>query len=359
MSGGARAIELLLDKAWEAVREGRCRPAVAAARWAVLAAEDLDDPALLVRALAAEADSLRLLGNHPAALARYSKVLALANDPALAGRLAGESAAWAVAQAHMNWVECGRFVTEISTRELFRVIDAALQWLTATGRQDWRAGVLLQRASVHRWLGELDAAVAAAQDSLAAHCPGVPGYTRATHRFELGDIRCEMGRHDQARPQYEAILDDPEANSYDRVAAHVGLARCAVVGADLDAGRRHAVAAMRLAEPLGDPVICQAVEALVAVCQASGDLDGAWQAATRGLKAAGRVGGHYRLFHATRVAVDVALDCGDVETARRLLADLDGHAVALDRSDGTGAWAREVARRRERLAQLKAKAGGP
>jgi tetratricopeptide (TPR) repeat protein len=304
VSGAARRVELLLDQAWAAVREGSCRPAATTAGWAVRAAEDLDDPALLARALVAEADAVRLLGDHPAALARYTRVLAMANDPALAGRLAGEPAAWAVAQAYMNWLECGRFVTGISVRELFGVVDAALRWMAATGRQDWRAGVLAQRACIHRRLGELDAAVAAMQESLVAHRPDVPGYALAAHRYELGDILCEAGRHDQARPQYEAVLVDPAASSYDRAAAHGGLARCAVVCADLEAGRRHAVAAMRLAEPLGDPVICQAAEALVAVCRASGDLDGAWQAAARGLEAAGRVGGHYRLCHATRVAVD-------------------------------------------------------
>jgi tetratricopeptide (TPR) repeat protein len=359
MSGAARAVELLLKEAWAAVYAGRCRPAVTAAGWAVLRAEELDDPALLARALVAEADALRLLGDHAAALARYSKVLALANDPALADRLAGEPAAWAVAQAHMTWVECGRFVTGISVRELFGVVDAALRWMTATGRWDWRAGVLAQRACIHRRLGELDEAVAAMRDSLAAHRRGVPGYTRAALCVELGDILCEMGRHDQARPEYEAVLDDPHATSYDRAAAHAGLARYAVAASDPDAGHPHAIAAVGLAEALGDAIICQAAEALAAVCRAGGDLDGAWQAATRGLEAAGRIGGHYRLFHATRVAVDVALDRGDLDTAGRLLADLDVHAVALEASDGTGTWTREAARRRERLAQLKAKAGGP
>jgi hypothetical protein len=100
----------------------------------------------------------------------------------------------------MNWVKCARFVTEIGTRELFRVIDAALRGVTGHWAAGLAAGVLLHRASVHRWLSELDATVAAAQDSLAAHRPGVPGYTRATHRFELGDILCEMGCRDQARP---------------------------------------------------------------------------------------------------------------------------------------------------------------
>jgi hypothetical protein len=60
------------------------------------------------------------------------------------------------------------------------------------------------------------------------------------------------------------------------------------------------------------------------------------------MEAAGRIGGHYRLYHATRVAVDVALDRADLNTAGRLLTDLDSHAVALETSDGTGTWTRET-----------------
>jgi tetratricopeptide (TPR) repeat protein len=356
---GARAVELLLDEAWAATGEGRYGPAVAAAQRAVQAAEALDDPALLARALVREASPLRMLGDDAAALARCTRVLTLANDPAIADRLGGEPAAWAVAQAYIFWVACARFLTGIGTRELFGVLDAAQRWLTATGRRDWRAGVLLERAIVHWWLGELDAAVAAAQEALAAYDPRAPGYTLATHRFQLGDILREAGRHGEARPHYQAILDDPDANSHDRKAAHQGLAWCAVAGGDPEAGRRHAAAAVRLAEPLGDDALCPALAALVAACRAGGDLDGAWRAATRGMEAAGRVGGHYRPYYATRDALDVALDRGDADTARRLLADLDAHAAALDTTTGTDTRARETARRRSRLAQLEAGVGTP
>jgi hypothetical protein len=206
-------------------------------------------------------------------------------------------------------------------------------------------------------LGELDAAVAVAQDSLAAHRPGVPGYTRATHRFELGDILCEAGRHGEARPHYQAILDDPDSNSYDRKAAYGGLAWCAVADGDPEAGRRHAVAAVRLAEPLGDDALCLALGALVGACRAVGDLDGARRAATWGLDAAGRVGGHHRPYYATRDAVDVALDRSDADTARRLLADLDAHAAAIDAQTATDTRARATAQLRARLAQLDPSAG--
>jgi tetratricopeptide (TPR) repeat protein len=356
---GARAVELLLDEAWAAYREGRYGLAAAAAQRAVRAAEELDDLGLLARGLVAEAGPLRMLGDDAAAWARCTRVLALAEDPAAAARLGGEQAARAVARAYMHWVECALFLTGIGTRELFGVLDAALRWLTATGRRDWRAGVLLQRALVHQRLGELDAAVAAAQEALAAYHPNAPGFSLAAYRFQLGDILCEAGRRREARPHYQAILDDPDSTSYERMVAYQGLAWCAVDDGDREAGGRHAAAAVGLAEPLGDDALCLALAALVGACRAGGDLDGAQWAAARGLDAAGRVGGHYRLYFATRDAVDVALDRGDADTARRLLADLDAHAAAMDAQTGTDACGRETAQRRSRLAQLDTRAGAP
>jgi tetratricopeptide (TPR) repeat protein len=349
VSGEVDAVSLLINEAWAAYREGRYGRVVAAGERAVRAAEELDDAALLVRALAAEAAGLRMRGEDAAALARYTRVLALADDPATARRLGGQDAADAVARAYLNWVDCALYLTGIPWRELFGVLEAAERWLTTTGRRQWRAGVLLRRASVHSRLGEWDAAVAAAQEALAAHQRGAPGYTLATHRSDLGGILRDAGRHGEARPHYQAILDDPGATGNERCIAYLGLAWCALVGDEADAARRHAAAAVRLAESLGDDALCPPLDALTAACRAGGDLDAAWQAATRHLETAGRVGGHYRPFYAVRRAVDVALDRGDLDTARRLLADLDSHAAALDAAAGSIAHTDEAAQRHRRL----------
>jgi hypothetical protein len=146
---GARAAGLLVDEAWAAHSEGRYRQAVAAASRAVEAAGQLDDPVLLVRALSAEAGALRLLGDDGAALARYTRILGLAEDPASSSRPDHPSAAEAVADAYWSWVACARFLTGIPWRELSGVLDAAERWLAATGHRDWRAAILSERAGIH------------------------------------------------------------------------------------------------------------------------------------------------------------------------------------------------------------------
>jgi tetratricopeptide (TPR) repeat protein len=352
---GSRAAGLLVDEADGAYAQGRYRHAVAAASRAVDAAGQLDDPVLLVRALRIEASALRMLGDSAAALARYTRILGLAEDPATAGRLDHPDAARAVARAYWGWVDCAQYLTSIPVRELFRVLDAADRWLTAAGHRDWRASILLERALVHARLREMDAAVAAAEEALAVAVqhPHAPGFTLGSFRFQLGDILRAAGRAAEAAPLYQAVLADPDSPSWDRYVAHEGLARCALAAGDLDAARREARTAVALAEQLGDVALCVSLEALAEVCRAAGDLDAAWQVATRYLEAAGRVGGHERPFFAARVAADIALDRADLAAARQLISELDEHAAARDAAAGTDTRVGEAVERRQRLATLE------
>jgi len=350
---GAWAAGLLVDQAWDAHVECRYEEAVAAATRAVEAAEQLDDPVLLVRALSVEAVSLSARGNYPAALTRETRILGLSRDPATRGRLDDPRVTEAVARAHWEWVEYARFTGGIPVRELFEVLDAAERWLVATGHRDWRAAILMQRALVHNELDEKEAAITAAQEALAVRLqhPHAAGPSLASYRYILGDILHEAGRTAEAAPHYQAILDDSATGPWSRRVAHKGLAWCALDAGDLAAARREARTAVLLAESLGDGALCTSLEALAAACRAAGDLEAAWQAATRYLEAAGRIGGHYRPYEAVRTAADIALDRGDLAATRRLLAELDEHAAALDVSAGTTTRTREAAQRHQRLTE--------
>ena len=351
---GAWAAGLLVDEAWDAYREGRFQQALAAADRAIEAAGQLDDPVLLVRALRIEATTLHLMGDNAAALARYTRIMGLAEDPATSGRLDDPNAAEAVADAYWGWVASARRVTGIPVRELFQVLDAGERWLAATGHRDWRASILSERALVHRMLGERGAAIAAAEEALAVAVqhPDAPGAVLNAHRFQLGDVLQEAGRAAEAAQHYQAILDDPGAAPWDRHVAHQGLAWCALDAGDPATARREARAAVLLAEPLGDEALCPDLDVMAEACRTDGDLEAAWQATTRYLEAAGRIGGHYRPYYAARTAVDIALDRSDLPTAKRLLGDLDEHAAALDAATGTTRYTGETARRHQRLADL-------
>jgi tetratricopeptide (TPR) repeat protein len=347
----AQAADRLVSQAWAAYADDRYRDAAAAAAQAADVAGQLSDPVLLVRALRIEATARSLLGDGAAALARYTQILGLADDLANRGHLDSPSATEAVAVAYWSWVRCARSLPGISVPELHQVLDAAERWLTAAGHRDWRASVLFERAFTHVMLGEHGSAVAAAQEALAVALqnPDAPGYALSGFRFGLGDILCGAGRAAEAVPYYRAVLDDPAASSWDRSAAHEGLARSALAAGNLAEARQEAHAVV--GGPLGDEALCVSLDLLAEVGRADGDLDGAWQAATGYLAAADRIGGHYRPYFAARMAVDVALDRGDLVTARRLLDGLDEHARALDASTTTTRWTKEAAQRHHRLAE--------
>jgi tetratricopeptide (TPR) repeat protein len=352
---GVWAAGLLVDEAWTAYGEGRYQEALAAASRAVEAAGQLDDLVLLARALRVEASTLRLMGDPAAALARYTQILAMADDPATSSRLDHRDAAEAIASAYSSWAESARYLTGIPVRELFGVLEAGERWLTATGHRDWRASLLLQRALVHNRLGEHDAAVAAAEEALAVAIqhPDAPGTTLNSFRFTLGDILRSAGRAAEAAAHYQAVLDDPGAAPYELSSAHEGLAWCALEAGDAAAARRQARSAVLLAEPLGDQAMCNPLDVLARACRGDGDLDAAWQAAIRHLEAAGRIGGHYRPYFAARTAFDIALDRGDQATARRLLGELGEHAAVLDPTTGDTTYTSEAEQRRRQLASLE------
>jgi tetratricopeptide (TPR) repeat protein len=345
-----RAVELLIEQAWADYAGGRYGSAVKAAGRTVQAADQAADPNLQVQALAVEASVLRAQGDSAAALVRYTRMLGMADDPATTARLDAQGI-WAVGNAYLFWAESAQFAGGIPVRRLFAVLDAAERWLTAVGHRDWRAGVLHQRAAIHRQLSEWDPAVANAQEALAVHVPGSPGPTLSSHRYQLGDILRDAGRAAEAEPLYRAILDDPGAVANERRVAWQGLAYCALANDDPAAAVRHAAAAVEIADTLGDEALTTTLLALVAALRAGGDLDSARQAATRNIEVARRIGTHYRLFYALRDAVDVALDRADPDAARPLLDELDEHATALDHDNGGDAYTRDTANRRRRLTE--------
>jgi hypothetical protein len=350
----AEAAALLVDRAWDAYHEGRPHEALSAARRAVEAAGRLDDPVLLVRALSAEAGVLKMTGDEKAALARYTRILGLARDPATSSRLDHPDTATVIASAYWDWTDSARHVTSIPVRELFRMLDEGQRWLTATGHRDWSASLLMQRARVHSVLGEHDLAVAVGQEALALKLrhPDAAGYSLAVYRCVLGDILLLAGRAGEAAEQYEAALAEADGDVWEQGAAHSGLAECAVEAGDPVRGVREATLAVQLSERLGDDYLACDLAVLAKAHRAAGDLEAGWQAACLAMDAAARVGSHDRSFRAALAAADIALDRGDLVTAGRLVSELGGHAAALDASAGTASRSGEVAVRRERHAGL-------
>ncbi|MBL7260859.1 hypothetical protein [Paractinoplanes lichenicola] len=294
-----------------------------------------------VRALLAQGAALTGAGDHGGALACYTRVLARAAE-------GSTRQAWEVATAHMHWVESARFAG-VPLRSLFPVLDAADRYLESIGHPEWRSGLLIQRAATHRELAEWDEASAAAEEALAAYVPGAPGTTLATLRYRLGDILLAAGRHYDAVPHFRAVLEDPDSGAAGRYKAHVGLANCALSRHYPPAAVRHATAAVRESEALGDEALRLPLHVLVAAHRAAREHEAATVTATRYLELAERLGSPYAAFFALRSATDVALDRHDLATARDLLTELEQQATVLDDANGHTRRSAEATKRRRRL----------
>ena len=246
-----------------------------------------------------------------------------------------------------------RLMKDVSTEGLLTVLAEGEAYVRSIGRPGWRAGLLQQKARVLNNLGRRDEAIGVAEEALSLELRdgGGPGSRLPCHRWSLGDLLRNAGRHDDARGHYQAVVDDSTCHPYDRMAAVQGLARCALAAGDAALARKHAAEAVRLSEGMGDNALAPPLAALVAACLAEGDLPAARAAAERSLQGARRLGDAYRLYFALRNAADVALDEKDAARARAFVDEAEPHAEALDRQRGSTTFRGDIQRLRERLAK--------
>jgi tetratricopeptide (TPR) repeat protein len=352
---GRAAVEALIGQADALYGGGRYREAQRAAEAAVEGAQGLGAIDLEVRANQWLSDALMMQGDVATALAKLSWILSVVQYATHAHALDNDDTRWAVAQAWVNWVHCARTLPGIEVASLFRVLSEAEAWLRSVGHAHWRAGLLNERSLLLVAQRRFEEALGFSEEALALarKCPRAPGRTLGCHRWNLGNLLRWMGRHDEALPHYQNILDDPGAHDNDRKAAHVGIARCALACNDPPMALRHARDAVALAERLGDNALCHSLSVLVDACRAAGQRDEARLAATRFIDAARRLGDNYELYFAQCDRFDVALDDGDVAAASPLLTELEPLAQLIDRQTGTATYTAEFVARRARFKALR------
>lgn len=350
---GRWGVELLLEEGWRLYGEGRYAEALLAREKAVEGARELGDLGLEMQAISEEADALSMLGDQAAALSRYTWILSLSTDPSRRAEVEKAGVTWQIATAHLQWVECARFLDKVPVEQLFGVLDAGDAYLRAIGHPGWRSGLLKQRANVLQFLGRLEEAIGAAEEglSLKLRDGSGPGATLATHRWHLGHLLRQAERHEEARGHYQSVLDDPASAPRDRKAAAQGLAHCALADGDAAKARTLAEQAVLLAESMGNDSLVAALDVLVPACRRAGDLPAARSAAERMLAGARRIGTSSRLYFALGNAADVALDEQDTARALALLDEAEPHAEAMDRSRGRTIYRDDLRARRARLAR--------
>lgn len=344
------ALELLINEAQSLNNDCQYLNALAAAERAVSLAEELNDPAWLVRALLPEEEALRLSGQVAAALIRSSRILAMAEDPDTREALTSDANVEDIFLAYIRWIDAAHYVTDFPCTRLFDVVDAADRWLRAVGHPEWRSALVLARSNIYRHLGKYDLALSFAEEALATYKSSAPGFSIGSYRRDVARCKLKAGHYRDAEAAFKSLLDSERDTSL-KSQAFAGLAQCALRIGDEKAASRYAASALRLADQVGDYEVCIALECQVEIFRAMGDLPAAWKSSTRQLEAAKRCDVNWRLYCATRDLIDVALDRRDLDSARAAMPALEKYAANEDKAVGRAKYMTESAERRRRLVE--------
>jgi tetratricopeptide (TPR) repeat protein len=98
------------------------------------------------------------------------------------------------------------------------------------GKRNWAAGLRLQRGTLWKRQGKLEAALSEMEAALALERrhPNAPGYTLGAHLCDLGDLLRELERLDAAAAAYREVTEGYEFSDYEQQWAWNGLAQVAL-----------------------------------------------------------------------------------------------------------------------------------
>jgi hypothetical protein len=301
------------------------------------------------------------VGDFATALARATWALGVACDPLHRARFDSDDAAWTITMAFLAWCEPARKHAAISYEAVASVAEEAQRFLVATGRTNWRAGVLAEQAAVLVDRERHAEAVPLWREAaeLKQRFPGAPGMALETIVRNLGRTLDHSGDVEAAAVVLRDFLALPRLSLTDQLAGHCYLGHNALRRKAVDEAVRCADAALDVAEVLGGRQLFGALGLAVDARLATGDGAGARLAANRILELALRIGSPVEQFNAVQDNFDVAMHEHDLEDARARLDELDALADALDQRVGSPEYRGRVEVRRARLAGLTTPRGIP
>lgn len=246
---------------------------------AVNTAEQLDDLPLLIEERFWLASAQRMQGRAQEAITTYVWLIGLATDPA-AGRDLPEDTLWYLAGSFMNFAEVGRFLPEMSARELLQVAADGLAWLEAVGKREWAAGLRMQRGLLLDSQGDLVGARRELEAALALkrRNPAAPGYPLFAYLLHLADLLCrtDVGAYDEGVALAHEALSLPNADIYSRRWTYTSLAYSYLNQGDLQAAADAGQESLTLARGMESAEAAfHACEVLGRIAREMGDTAGA------------------------------------------------------------------------------------
>jgi tetratricopeptide (TPR) repeat protein len=292
-------------------------------------------------------------GDDAGALSRLTRVLSLASQPQLREGLRDSTAVFAVVQAHIYFVDFAADDAAVHVSKLLDVLDAAEEFLEATGFEHWRDGVLASRASIVFDLGRGEEALEMIREAIdlgTRNDDRAPGTTLATKRRKPLRFLRKLERFDEAEDCARQLLADPTIQGRDRLSVYNQLGHLLLeTGGSVDVAIRLAEQGVELAESISLNAQCALLGLLFEALEADGQFERAARAAERHLELAEHRGvkGNRRAAYEDMAAAHInlgELDAaeGYLDKAEELAKRLDAATERTDRQD-------DVARVRRRL----------
>lgn len=201
------------------------------------AVEEEEDLANLINVRYCLASDRIMQGKFKEALPNYIWLIALSatnhtNSPLITTGfstvtlLSNEKNLHYITKAYVEFVNCGRFLSEMKVEKLHQVVNEGLAWLDQIGKNpDWSSGFRLLRGLLYREQGEYTQAREEIETSIALRkrYSQFSNYTLATHLLHLGSLLFlnffkEWGKVEEITR--EVLAPEFRAGIYDRTWAY-------------------------------------------------------------------------------------------------------------------------------------------
>jgi tetratricopeptide (TPR) repeat protein len=211
-------------------------------------AEQINDLSLMIHNRFWLATAQRMQSKYQEALGTFTWLIEVAYNPDL-NRELNDNDLWNVANGFTDFVEIGQKLPEMQVADLEKVLERGLDWLSTIGKNNWSAGLRLQRGVLWKQQGYYEKALTEMETALALRKrnPTAPGYALGAHILDMADLLQEMEKLPEAADYYQEVADGYEFDDYLKQWAWKGLAQVSIARSDYSTAEPQALKLLELA----------------------------------------------------------------------------------------------------------------
>jgi tetratricopeptide (TPR) repeat protein len=221
---------------------------------AVDLSEQIDDLSLTIKNRFWLAAAQRMQGENQAALSTFTWLIEVAYDPDLSRELC-ENDMYFIEGGFRGFVEVGLYLPDMSLTDLEKALERGMDWLSTIGKNNWSAGMRLQRGCLWQQQGYLEKALPEMETALALkrRNTSAPGFAICAHILHVASLLQEMEELTEAEEYYQQVADSYEFDDYGKQWAWGGLAQVSIKRSDWQAAEQRSLKALELARGMESP----------------------------------------------------------------------------------------------------------